>query len=126
MLNPQNVHELFINCLYKNEELINNKTPNKPTIVEGIDLNVGFNPDKIEKNKEEIRALINQLHSNFKNGWSFLCLNTCQDGNIWTGSHRSMEQLLVLGLAIGALEYACPRTMWDVLPGGMPYIILKD
>ena len=45
-------------------------------------------------------------------GWSFL--NSCQrmDGTLWTGLHSIMEALLVLGLAIGLVEWLLPREHW--------------
>ena len=33
-----------------------------------------------------------------------------------------MEQLFVLGMGLGLVKYGLPRSMWNVLPGGMPYI----
>jgi hypothetical protein len=54
-------------------------------------------------------------------------LNACVDkhGNHW-GEHPSVEQLLVLGVAIGKIEYCLPREYWRALPGGVPYFMIKQ
>jgi len=51
-------------------------------------------------------------------------LNLCTDkhGNLWTGDQSIMEQLMVLGIATGLMEY-CIRDR-EVLPGGMPCVKL--
>jgi hypothetical protein len=50
----------------------------------------------------------------------------CQDkeDHQWTDFHQTMDELVCLGTAIGKLEYLMPREMWNVLPGGMPYIVV--
>lgn len=59
-------------------------------------------------------------------GWTFL--NACHDrhGNLWTGFHRRMEELFMLGLAIGKVHCLFPRDLWDALPGGMPFYMVDD
>jgi hypothetical protein len=37
-----------------------------------------------------------------------------------------MEGLFCLGMAIGKVECLMPRKMWTILPGGMPYYLVKD
>ena len=37
-----------------------------------------------------------------------------------------MQELLLLGLAIEKIEYLLPREMWSILPGGMPYIKIRE
>ena len=55
-------------------------------------------------------------------------MNLCYDkyDRQWTGMQRSMEALMVLGIAIGKIEYMLPREAWPDLPGGVPYIVIKD
>jgi hypothetical protein len=36
-----------------------------------------------------------------------------------------MDELVCLGLAIGRIAFLMPREMWEMLPGGMPYIVVK-
>lgn len=45
-----------------------------------------------------------------------------KEGNQW-GEHLNMEQLVVLGVASGNLQYCLPKQMWSMLPGGMPLVI---
>jgi hypothetical protein len=33
-----------------------------------------------------------------------------------------MEQLFTLGIALGLAQWQLPRDMWDIFPGGMPYV----
>ena len=47
-----------------------------------------------------------------------------RDEHQWTGEHRVMEQLFVLGIGIGHVRYCFPRDMWKSLPGSMPYMIV--
>ncbi len=118
------VESIFLDCLFKDGEVSSNHV-----LAEGITMTVGFNPGRIETHKAEIEALLDELPDQFQasggGGWSFL--NACEDkhGNLWTGLHRRMEQLFLLGIAIGKVEYQLPRDMWGALPGGMPYLVVK-
>lgn len=126
MIDPGRVNDLFKDCLFSSEEIINNIPIYEPIYAEGITMTVGFNSIKIEKNKEEIISIIDNLHPTFKEGWTFL--NLCMDKkeNIWTGNHSTMQELLCLGIAIDKIEILAPREMWDILPGGVPYIVTKE
>lgn len=121
----QEVEEIFIKCLYGEDELIDGKPTTEPIIVNGIKMNVGFSPRNINKYKDKINSFLDITHETFKEGWSFLNLCLDKNKNLWTGSHSTMEKLLLLGLAIERIEYCCEKNMWEVLPGGMPYIIIK-
>lgn len=125
MINAKDVNEIFLDCLYKDEETKKGEVPEGAIIVEGIIMKVGFNPERVEKNKNNIINILEQLHPTFNEGWTFLNMCIDKNDNEWTGSHKTMEQLLVLGLAIGKLEYCCDRDMWSILPGGMPYVIKR-
>lgn len=122
MLNPNRINEILKNCLYKDDEIVNGKPIVEPIIVEGIIQAFGFNPNRIENYKKEIEFMLEDLNPNFKNGWSFLNLCHDKNGNLWTGEHKTMEELMCLGMAINKISYCAPRDFWEVLPGGMPYI----
>jgi hypothetical protein len=120
------VHDLFIKCLWEHE-------PPDPVstsiVVEGVlGMKVGFDPAKITEHEPEIVDFLSQLPPQFLTGpgggggWSFL--NACNDknDNQWTGLHRTMDELFLLGQAIGKVQYLMPREMWPILPGGMPYM----
>ncbi len=117
----EKINKIFRDCLFnKIEEVID------PLMIEGITINVVFNKKKIEDHREEIIDLVDNLHPTFKEGWTFLnmCLN--KDNIQWTGSHNTMQELLLLGLAIEKIEYLLPKEMWSILPGGMPYIKIRE
>jgi len=127
MLTAEKVGEIFENCLFpegtKPENLIVD-----PILVDGVTVNVGFDPKKVELHKEEISKLLSCLPEEFHElsggGWSFL--NACldKDGRQW-GEHMHVEQLLCLGIAADLVEYLMPREMWNILPGGMPYFVVR-
>ncbi len=124
VLNPKKVEEIFLDCLYRDGEDTTNHV-----LVEGIVANYGLHPERLESHREEVIALLAELPDEFREngggGWSFL--NACNDrhGNLWTGLHSIMEQLIVMGVALGLVHYQLPKEMWSVLPGGMPYFSIR-
>ena len=120
LLTSDNVDKIFRECLFKKDEDMTNNIH-----VEGVQLNVLFNPDRIKKNQANISSMINQLNPTFREGWTFLNMCDTKDGNQWTDLQVRMDQLLTLGLAINKIEYLMPREFWQALPGGVPYITIK-
>lgn len=125
MINSDRVTEIFKDCLFKNNEIIDNKPIVSPTLAEGINIRVGFNPNSLKRNEIEIEEMINELHSTFDEGWSFVNMCVDKDEKQWTGEQRIMQELLLLGLAIGKLDYCTGKDNWEGLPFGMPYIKRK-
>lgn len=125
MLKTEEVNRVFLDCLFKDEELLDGNPVIEPLVTEGILMDVGFNPESIKRNKSYIEAMVDELPSTFDEGWSFLNMCMDKDKNNWTGSHKHMEQLLVLGLAIGRFEYCVDRAFWKALPCGLPYVRRK-
>lgn len=117
-LDPQQVEETFWACEGGDIE------------AEAIIDRATFDKAKLDEHKELITAMLLELPIEFRasggGGWSFL--NACDDrhGNQWTGLHRTMAMLFALGQAIGMVESLLPREVWNKLPGGMPYYIVKD
>ena len=125
ILTPDLVQAVFLDCLFTDEE---EKTDY--VVAEGLTMNVGFHPRRLEGHREDILLMLDELPDDFKStsdsgGWSFL--NACVDkhGNLWTGEHRTVEMLVLLGIAIGRVEFLAPRELWAALPGGMPYFVVK-
>lgn len=121
-LTSENVHACFIGSLFED--------PVDPVHAEataiksfGITMNIGFDPNNLNKFREDIKSMVLQLPG-IAEGNSFL--NMCMDaeGHHW-GEHRNIEELILLGQAIDLIECAAPRDMWDIFPGGMPYYMLK-
>lgn len=123
-LNEENVESLVRSCLFKEEDNMTKEKLNDENsiIVKGINNNFAFKKEEIEKYKDKIAELVNELDDTFDEGWTFLNMHYTKDKKIWTGFYYYMDSLLCLGLAVGVLEYCAPRDKWEVLPGGMPYI----
>jgi hypothetical protein len=123
-LTSENVTRILKDCLFKEGE---ETTEYKQG--QGYFLNIGFHPERLEDYRVDIEDMINQLpdqfHEKTGGGWSFL--NACQtkDGKQW-GEHRSIDELLCLGLALGKLVYLTERKLWSSFPGGMPYFMIKE
>jgi hypothetical protein len=123
-LTGDNVHSIFMNCLYESGENTDNHV-----LAEGVIQKVGFHPGRLQQHKIEILEMLASLPDSFKKtgggGMSFL--NMCEDGlgNQWTSLHQRMDELVCLGSAIGSVSFAIPREYWSTLPGGMPYITVE-
>lgn len=126
VLSADNVENIFIDCLYNDGE-----DTSDHILAEGVMLNAGFKPEKIEEHRQEIHNMLADLPDQFKEstgggGWSFLQACVDKNNRQWTGMHQTMDQLVLLGLAIGEVEYCLPRELWPALPGGMPYFVVKQ
>jgi len=127
-LTAEKVEEIFVDCLFKDHEIIEGKPVVEPVVANGISQNFGFHPERLDKHKNEIIELLQELPTTFfqsgGGGWSFL--NACNDknGHQW-GEHRNIEQLFCLGIGLNLVEYLFLRPMWPALPGGMPYVVIK-
>ena len=125
-LTSENVERVFRECLS------NEKEGDNVRLVEAVRANVkmAMRRDKLKFYQEEIQGMLLQLPRKFREtdggGWSFLNLCTREDGTQWTGSHATMEQLVCLGVGAGKMKYLLPRSMWNILPGGMPYLAVLE
>jgi len=125
MIDPNQLEDIFKDSLCKNKEEIPD-----PIKIEGITTNVWFHPERLQGHRAEIESMLGELPDPFKasigGGWSFLQADTDKQGNQWTGFHKRIEELFLLGMGIGKVECLAPRAMWSVLPGGMPYYCVHD
>lgn len=116
----ERVQAVFMDCLFKEGE-----PTDSAVIGKGVVRDFGFHPERLANHKAEIAEMCNELPDTFQKksggGWSFL--NLCMDkhGTQW-GEHANCEQLVALAIASGQGSYPLPREMWQVLPGGMPYV----
>lgn len=128
-ISPESVHMVFMDCLFRPEEIQDGQAPEDAVIAEGIMDKLGFNRARLESHREEIRAWLELLPHEFRKtgggGWSFL--NACYeaDGTQWTGLHQRMDQLFTLGIGLGLAKWQLPRDMWSALPGGMPFVEIE-
>lgn len=128
-LTPHTVESVLVSCLF-GEGTSQEDALKTAITVKGICQNFGFDPAKIKANKDTIYELLQQLPPEFmaSGGGGMSFLNACIDknGNQWTGEHRTVEQLMVLGIAANFVTYCLPREMWPTLPGGMPYFVITQ
>jgi hypothetical protein len=122
MINSERVNSIFMDCLFLKEEIVDGKPIIDPIVVRGINMKYGLHPTRLENHKEEISNLVDELSDTFDEGASFLSMCEDKTGEQWSGFHDRMEQLLVLGIATGKMEYVFDKDFWKELPGGMPYV----
>lgn len=124
MISAKRIDEILMDCLFKSEEIHDGKIPENNVIAEGITMNIGLHRERLESYREEVKEFLAQLPSDFflneGGGTSFLQACVDKDGDQW-GEHHNMEQLFLLGQALGYVKCLLPRTVWPALPGGMPY-----
>lgn len=124
LIQSNRVHELFMNGLFKEEELVNGKPVVEPVVAEGVRVRIGFHPERIRQAKDEISAMIDSLDPSIDTDEGISFLNICQDknGNLWTGLHQICDELVTMGIALELLEYVLPRDLWMLMPGGVPAV----
>lgn len=114
------VSNAFMECLFKEGEDTSNHIR-----VEGIMSNFGLHPQRLEEQRELVTALLAELPAEFKEGYTFLNFCTNKNGELWTGEHSICEQLIVMAIGLDLMSYCFPREMWAILPGSVPYVIVK-
>jgi len=131
VLTADRVEEIMKDCLFRDDEIKDGQPidPDMMVQVEGIVNNFGLHKERVESHKDEIHAMLKELPDQFHEkkggGWSFL--NACSNryGEQWTGFHRTMEHLFVLGIAVGKAAWQM-KEMSLMMPGGMPYVVVKE
>jgi hypothetical protein len=129
-LTAEHVTSIIKDCLYRKEEIpTDGSLPVGVIIIEGVVGKFGFHPGRLTQHKGEILELLLQLPETFRQskggGWTFLNACVREDGVQW-GEHRSIDELMVLGLATGQVRLGFDRPLWSVLPGGLPYFTVLD
>lgn len=118
LISAAKVEGLFSVCLCEEGE---------GSLVQGVVRSVRLNTAGRE---DDIRKMLDGLPDAFRaskgGGWSFL--NACNDsaGVQWTGMHKTVEELVLLGIAAGLVQFTMPRNLWTFLPGSMPYFVYND
>lgn len=133
ILTTKKVHDIFMDCLFKDEEVAGRSTEEMLESGEvipasGILNNIGFNASRLNTKREEVKTMLSEFSDDFhvKGGGGMSFLNACndKDGNQWTGEHKSMEEIFLLGIGLDMVQLA-PRAMWPSLPGCMPYVTIN-
>lgn len=115
----EKVEESFRRCLFEENEDTSNYVE-----VCGISCNYGLHPQRLEGERENIKAILEELPEEFKKGYTFLALCYDKEKRLWTGDQRICEQLVVMAIGLKLMSYCLPYEMWSALPGGMPYVII--
>lgn len=119
------VDRVFRSCFFDEgalDGLDDEQKHERAVMVEGIMHTIGFDPAKLQRARPEVEDLLDELDPRFADGWTFLNLCVDRHGEHWTDLHQTMEQLMLLGIAIGRVSYYTPRKYWPTLYGEMPYI----
>lgn len=125
-LSGPRVNEVFLGCMAEDV------SGPGVTVINGITAKYAMDSKKIEAAKPEIAQMLLQLDDTFMigdgkgGGWSLLNACVDRDGQQWTGLHRSVEELFVLGIAASMGEYTMDRDLWSILPGGVPYYSVRE
>lgn len=119
-LSSENVERIFHECLADNlKDLI---------LVEGVRMNPAFSLKKLAQHENEISEMLEQLPDKFHkgkgDGWTYLNLCMDKSGKQWADFHTVCDMLVCLGLATGQLSFPMPRDLWNLFPGGMPYVVV--
>ena len=111
-----NVHNManqvnlaFRKCLFSEEEDKTNYVR-----VEGLTNIFCLHPDRLEEQRELVKACLDELPPIFK------------EGDMWTGMQRTCQELVVMAIGLDLMSYCLPREVWPVLPGGVPYVIINQ
>ena len=99
--------------------------------IEGVRIQARLDKAQVEAHRGEILGMLDQLPDEFTvhggGGMSFLNMCLDKEGRQWTGFHSTMDALVCLGRAVGAIEFfLSDRESWAVFPGGVPYIIITE
>ena len=140
LINANRVEEILRDCLFTDDEIGHSalsgdgieagRVPADAVPARGIMNNFMFHAGRLDSHRAEIEQMLMNLPESFmrSKGGGMSFLQACQDraDEQWTGLHLRMDQLFVLGIAIGKAEFLMPREMWSILPGGMPYLVVED
>lgn len=128
LINSERVTKIFVDCLFKNDEVVDGKPTSEPVVVDGLTSKFGFHKERLISHKKEVAEMLKGLPDSFHKdgggGMSFLGMCDDKNGIQWTGFHKVMQELVVLGIGVGLVSYCAPKEMWDILPGGMPYLVV--
>lgn len=127
ILYSERVQKIFTACLHSNVDIYDGMA-HIPVTVDGVLGSVILDQGKLTTYTEEIIAMLNELprefHDSIGGGWSFLQACNDKNGIQWTGLHMDMDKLFILGIAINKVKYILPKELWNVLPGGMPFLVI--
>lgn len=116
------VQQIYEKCLLDEGNMA------ESVVVEGIVYTSVFHKGRLEEHKAHIMELLMELPDTFRDnvggGWSFLsgCIDLA--GRQWA-EQPTVDMLFQLGIATGQGAYLMPREFWHLLPGNVPYYVVK-
>lgn len=108
MLSADNVQQTFFACLFADKDLVDGlptgfvhgqQEGERYVIVRGVMLQIGFDRQRLEAQRDTIRSYLQELPDSFgngKGGASFLEMCMTKSGEQW-GEHQNCDELLCLG-----------------------------
>lgn len=85
-LNATNVNTVFLDSLFKDNELTNGE-PTNFIKAEAVMTKVGFHPERLESHRNDIKTMLSELpepfFKNMGGGWTFLNAIETKDGEQW-------------------------------------------
>lgn len=110
----------FLDCLFKEGE-----DTTDYVLVEGITGMFGLHPQRLEEKREFVTAILAELSTDFKEGENFFHLFFTKDDEQWTDNPYVGEQLVVMAIGLGLMEYCEPKNKQEFLPGWVRYLMIK-
>lgn len=114
------VQEVFRDCEYDSS-----RDTSEPIRVRGVwgdAFNAEFDLDRVQRHRSDICAMLAELPDSFRatrgDGDTFRNAHIDRHGDMWSGLRVFLEELLMLGTALGVVEFKEPREEWLNLPDG--------
>lgn len=118
-LSEERVNEFFSYCLAaKNSRA-------KTVSVESWSQTAKFLTSRLKELEFDIRQMLQSLPDSFQSGgYSLKFAGKDRYGRVWTESHKTIEKLFLMGIALGFAKHVFPQSQWKDLPSGMPYYLV--
>ena len=123
-LTAENVLSVMHNSLFDDAEVAHGRHKTHGKEVRGVIVRFILHEEVLETHRADVASMLLELPEVFEKGMSFLAACNTREGVVW-GDHRHMEALFVLAIGLGLASYPLPPEHWDMLPGGMPYVIVN-
>lgn len=107
-LTSEAVNELFLDCLFSEDEIVNGKPTSPITTIKTNDVNaprkfsVGFSTDRLNKNKAKVIALIDLLPE-LEGCVDLESLKYDKESNEWCNDTKILDQLMMMGMACNVI-----------------------
>jgi hypothetical protein len=129
MPDAKKVNDIFLDCLFRDDEIVDGEPVVHAVVVEGVAHKYGFHCNRLQSNRQAVVEQIKTLPDTFKvnggGGWSFLNLCIDNKGQQWA-EQITAEKLLCLALGLRLASYCLQRDLWSALPGQVPYVVFKN